>query len=279
MDRGLKILFPLVAGIGLLGLYALLDRLVHVPNVFDLLAVVAASILSGTWYAMRIVQERQVTSYTGTAVRPRSARDEALEALVKGYEPPREFRGVLALTGPAKTGKTELAAVLAQNYLHCKRASFGLYVTEHAEKHHAVHPSHELLDLQTYGQKLVDTLGAERLTRDVLQYFGENPDRPSPRLVVDDVYHQSVLDELETLYGQVLLIGLSPEEAEQHQHLTAVVDPDADVPQIEHHPVVREVPQLLQRSSLVIHGLDNFEAMRKINEHFSDAMAGRVVHA
>jgi hypothetical protein len=165
-----------------------------------------------------------------------SAKEEKLETA--GLHPQR----VLALGGPTAVGKSLIADELKKAHPNWAYASCGKFVVSQAKKQGK---GKDLLATHEFGAELVETLGAERFLEQVLEHADGPPDADT--LIVDDIYHDEVLQALENRWDHLYFAGFKVREPVHVAMLHGRGLDDSGVQAIEKSPLEQQGEALIAK--------------------------------
>ena len=229
------------------------------PAVYYALGLLGVAVL-GARLTLEMMSEAVPREASGAAgeLSGRSQRrlDEALGAAVDvdALKPER----VVALVGHSQSGKTEIAERLAASYpSQVAYASCGAFVRAIARERGDLTNKYQL---DAFGDELVEELGPRRFIEEVLEHT--HGDVNAPLLLLDDVYHQSVLEALSEHLPDTERVGVTRPGGSELTPYT--VDTWAD-----DGPLDRAVVELFKATppTITIHGaIDDEEIARSVEE-------------
>jgi hypothetical protein len=137
---------------------------------------------------------------------------------------------LIALTGPSRSGKTEIAAAIAARHTDWARASFGDFVRAEARRRGMRSDDRWVTD--QLGNELVKELGAKVFVKKALKEAGVSP-TAAPRLLIDDVYHEEVMRALKEGWKSAISVKVNR------------IGSAGQAPQIKRSPLDEEADKLV----------------------------------
>ena len=182
------------------------------------------------------------------------------------------FRGVIAISGRAGSGKRPLAHALATD-LGFPHASFGAYVRAVAAERGL---SATRRDLQDLGDQLISEFGWDGFCRRVLEHAGVVPGQGP--VVIDGVRHEEILDALVQMFSpeRVYMIYLHTGDRQRRSRLRKEDDVSLiEFRRVDSHPTERDAKEILREEANDVvlgntPGLARRDALRSIDRlvHF-----------
>jgi hypothetical protein len=199
----------------------LLVRALDLASGAYLAVALIATLGGGSVFAARMVAEAPAEGPARFRV-PKALK--SLTRLVAGI--PTTPTLLLALTGPSRSGKTEIAAAIAAHHGDWARASFGGFVRAEARRRGMPLDDRRVTD--QLGDELVKKLGAKVFVRKALKEAGVSIN--APRLLVDDVYHEEVMRALRKRWGSAISVKVNRIETMEPVPYTeqSALDQEAD---------------------------------------------------
>jgi hypothetical protein len=149
---------------------------------------------------------------------------------------------VLVLSGHASSGKTGIARHLAAEHPDWAWASCGAFVKAEAKSRGL---DANLATTNELGQKLVGELGGEGFLSAVLATSEVPPNATT--LIVDDVYHVEVFDEIKRRWGHLKFVTVNLSDSMRRELWQEQGRSDEEVAALEENPLDKAVSTLAAR--------------------------------
>jgi hypothetical protein len=177
-------------------------------------------------------------------------------------------RRVLALGGSTAVGKTLIADEIKRAHPDWAYASCGKFVIHEAEKE----GKEGLVATHQFGVELVESLGAENFLERVLEHADVPPGADT--LVVDDIYHDEVLQELKKRWDHLMFAGF---QVPENVHVAILHDRGLDeggVEEIEKSPLEKQGEALIAKYRPVVYeGAETKAEARKRSKELTKALS------